>query len=63
MVHQFRGAPAGEHGPGPGPFGLEERTRFLVRAGPLVQPYAVVSAEEVVLVGNVAVERHGHVEH
>ena len=34
-----------------------------VRFGPLVQPLAVVAAEEIVGVGDVPVEGHRHVEH
>jgi hypothetical protein len=62
VIHELRRPPPSEDRPGGVPFVLELPSRtgrvagLLVRRGPLVQPLAVLAAEEVVRVGDVAVE-------
>src|SRR5690606_21075240 len=63
VVTQFRGPAPGQDRAGGVPLGLELLARLRVGLRPPVQPFAVGAAEEVVLVGDVTVERDGHVEY
>ena len=69
VIHELGGPPSGEDRTRRVPFVLElpgrpGRTAGLpVRVGPLVQPLAILAAEEIVGVGDVPVEGHRHVEH
>lgn len=66
VIHEFGGPPSREYRTGRVPLLLEPRggpSRLALGVGPLVQPLAVLTAEEVVRVGDVPVERHRHIEH
>jgi hypothetical protein len=59
VIHELRCPPPRDDRTGRGPFVLElpgQLAGFPVRVGPLVQPLAIVAAEEIVGVGDVPVE-------
>src|SRR5918997_1633659 len=69
VILEFGRPPSGEDRTRRVPFVLELPGRpgrlagLPVRVGPLVQPLAILAAEEIVGVGDVPVEGHRHVEH
>ncbi|MGW3094497.1 hypothetical protein ACWDCC_13720 [Streptomyces sp. NPDC001102] len=62
VIHELGGAPSHEHRTGCVPFLLElrgrprRRTALVLQAGPLVQSFAIVSAQKIVGIGDLSVD-------